>query len=195
VKRHFVQQPEMRGGRQIKRRAIIVGLAGWPFVARAAPTDPVPRGRQAAALLGAEFVDDANRPHRLNELMCPLLLVDLWAAWCPGCAEELPTIDRLTAQLGPEKVDVVLVSHEMNWHADVAFARAHRLPFRCWRLSPHSAALTAAAFCMESDRFGLPQSLVFAGQTRTLVQSSLGSLDWCAPLQLQRARAWLAAAG
>jgi thiol-disulfide isomerase/thioredoxin len=176
------------------RRAAITALAGWPLAARAMAADSAVEVRQAAALLGAEFVDAAGGLHRLSELARPLLLVDLWAAWCPGCVEELPTLCRLTTQLGPERIDVVLISHAMNWRDDMAFARKNQLPFRTWRLSPRSAALTDAAFRMESDRFGLPQSLVFAGQARTLVHSSLGSLDWCAPPQLRRVRAWLAAA-
>ena len=176
------------------RRAAITALAGWPLASRAMAANSAVEARQAAALLGAEFVDAAGDLHRLSELARPLLLVDLWAAWCPGCVEELPTIARLTRQLAPEMIDVVLISHEMNWQDDTAFARKNQLPFRSWRLSPRSAALTDAAFRMESDRFGLPQSLVFAGQARTLVQAELGSLDWCAPPQLRRVRAWLAAA-
>ncbi|HLY89628.1 MAG TPA: TlpA disulfide reductase family protein [Acetobacteraceae bacterium] len=184
----------MHNGRQFMCRAAIAALAGWPLASRAMAANPADEGRQAAALLRAEFVDATGGLHRLSELTRPLLLVDLWAAWCSGCIEELPTIDRLARQLGPESIDVVLIRHEMNWQDDTVFARKNRLPFRFWRLSPHSAVLTEAAFGMESDRFGLPQSLVFAGRARTLVQSELGSQDWCAPPQLRRVRAWLAAA-
>lgn len=177
------------------RRAAIAAMAGWPLAARATAADfSADQGRQVAALLRAEFVDADGGLHRLGELTRPLLLVDLWAAWCSECIEELPMIDRLSRQLEPEMIDVVLISHEMNWQDDTTFARKSRLPFRFWRLSPRSAALTEAAFRMESDRFGLPQSLVFTGRARTLVQSELGSLDWCAPPQLRRVRAWLAAA-
>ena len=133
------------------RRAAIAALAGLPLASRAMAANSADEGRQAAALLRAEFVDATGGLHRLSELTRPLLLVDLWAAWCSGCIEELPTIDRLARQLGAESIDVVLISHEMNWQDDTAFARKNRLPFRFWRLSPHSAALTEAAFRMESD--------------------------------------------
>jgi hypothetical protein len=48
---------------------------------------------------------------------------------------------------------------------------------------------------MESDRFALPQTLVFAGRDRALVRSQEGSQDWSAPDQLRLAQGWLAAAG
>ena len=97
---------------------------------------------------------------------------------------------------GPGAIDVVLLSHPMNWRGDQAYARAAGLPFRHWRLAagvPDS--VVAAAFRIEADRFALPQSLVFAGRDRALVRSEEGSQDWAAPDQVRLARAWLAAAG
>ncbi len=56
-----------------------------------------------------------------------------------------------------------------------------------------SAAVVAAVFHIESDRFGLPQSVVLAGHDRTLAFSHQGSLDWTTGPQVRLARAWLAA--
>ncbi len=162
--------------------------------ARAADTASPAMRRQAEALSSAEFVDADGALHRLGELSKPLVLVNLWAAWCPGCLTELPTISRLVTQLSPDAIDVMLLSHEMNWRGDTAYAHDNKLPFRHWRLSVRSATATEAAFRMEADRFGLPQSVVFAGRGHMLVHSTEGSLDWSAPQQLRLARAWLAAA-
>ena len=150
--------------------------------------------RQAAALAHAAFTDSQGASHRLSELTRPLVLVNLWAAWCTGCLEELPTIRALAALLGPDAIDVVLLSHAMNWQGDQAYARRTAMPFRHWRLSarePESVA--AAAFRIEADRFALPQTLVFAGRDRALVRSLEGSQDWAAPDQVRLARTWLAA--
>ncbi|HTB44273.1 MAG TPA: TlpA disulfide reductase family protein [Acetobacteraceae bacterium] len=152
--------------------------------------------RQAEALAHAEFVDPQGTPHRMSELTRPLVLVNLWAAWCPGCLEELPTIHALAALLGSESIDVVLLSHAMNWHGDQSYMRSANLPFRHWRLSGQvPESVEAAAFRMEADRFALPQSLVFAGRDRVVVRAQEGSLDWMAPDQVRLARRWLAAAG
>lgn len=189
----------------VLRRTALGMVAAWPLgtIARrasaAAPPMPVASqaaSRQAEALGEAEFTDPQGIPHRLSDLTRPLLLVNLWAAWCAGCLEELPTIRSLASQLGPDAIDVVLLSHAMNWRGDQAYARGAGLPFRHWRLSASvSDSVVAAAFRIESDRFALPQSLVFAGRDRVLVRSEEGSKDWGARDQVRLARAWLAAAG
>lgn len=180
------------------RRTALRMLAGYPLaipargMAGASPAEL----RQAAALAGAEFTDAQGAIHRLSELARPLVLINLWAAWCIGCLIELPTIRGLGSQLGPEALDVVLLSHDMNWRADLAYVREAGSPFRHWRLSPQATAnVVAAAFRIDADRFGLPQSVVFAGRKRTLVRSCQGSVEWTAPEQLRAARAWLEAAG
>ncbi len=132
----------------------------------------------------------------MGELTRPLVLVNRWAAWCAGCREELPTIRTLASLLGPEAIDVVLLSHEMNRRGDQDYARKAEMPFRHWRLAAQvPESVTAAAFRIEADRFALPQTLVFAGRNRTLVRFQGGSQDWAAPDQVRLARAWLAAAG
>lgn len=174
-------------------RRIALGLAAtWQvsMVSRAASAS------QADVLAAAEFIDGHNIVHHLTELTRPLLLVNLWAAWCPGCVTEMPTMRALATRLGPETIDIVLLSHPMNWNADLAYARAAGLPFPHWRLSGRvPEAVVASAFHMQGDRFGLPQSLVFAGRRRELVASYLGSRDWTAPEQLRLARGWLDALG
>jgi thiol-disulfide isomerase/thioredoxin len=160
--------------------------------ARASPAD----SRQAAALARAAFTDQQGSTHRLAELTRPLVMVNLWASWCAGCLEELPSVRALASQLGPDAIDVVLLSHEQSWPGDQAYARKAALPFRHWKLAADvPASVAAAAFRIEADRFALPQSLVFAGRDRALVCFQEGSQDWAAPEQVRQARAWLAASG
>jgi thiol-disulfide isomerase/thioredoxin len=174
------------------RRTALGMVAAWPAGMFSQPAS----ASQAEVLTAAEFTDERNTAHRLAELTCPLLLVNLWAAWCPGCRTEMPTMQALASLLGPDKIDVVLLSHPMNWTGDLTYVHEARLPFRHWRLSNRvPEATVAAAFRVEGNRFGLPQSLVFAGKRRELVAAYLGSRDWTAPGQLRLARAWLDAAG
>lgn len=168
--------------------------AAVPAVRQASAMSPA-EARQAEALAQAEFTDPQGSPHRLGELTRPLVLVNLWAAWCSGCLEELPTMRTLASLLGPDAIDIVLLSHEMNWRGDQAYAREKGLPFRHWRLAVQAPdRVTAAAFRIEADRFALPQSLVFAGRGRALLHSQEGSQDWATPARVRLARAWLAAA-
>jgi thiol-disulfide isomerase/thioredoxin len=172
-------------------------LAGWSIgvPTRRSMAAAASEMRQADALRQADFIDVKGAHHRLGELTAPLVLVNLWAAWCPGCLTELPSIHALVQRLGPDAIDVVMLSHDMNWSGDVAFARRTDIPFRHWRLSPYAPeGVTAAAFRVEDDRFGLPQSAVLSGRNRVLIEATLGTRDWSAPQQVRLARTWLAAA-
>ena len=178
----------MHRTRHFTRRAALGLAATWQLgmVSQAASAS------QADVLAAAEFIDGHNALHHLTELTRPLLLVNLWAAWCPGCLTEMPAMRSLATRLGPDAIDIVLLSHPMNWNADLAYARVAGLPFPHWRLSSRvPEAVVASAFHMQGDRFGLPQSLVFAGRRRELVATYLGSRDWTAPEQIRLARGWL----
>jgi thiol-disulfide isomerase/thioredoxin len=182
----------------ILRRTTLAALASWSVGVRTGvgAAAPSAEARQAASLARAEFLDAQGSVHRLVELTRPLLLFNLWAAWCPGCLSELPTIRTFATRLGPDTIDVVMLSHGMNWSGDVAYVRRTGLPFRHWRLTPSASDLIAASvFRIEDDRFGLPQSLLLAGRERVLVQSHQGALDWSSPDCLRLARSWLARAG
>jgi thiol-disulfide isomerase/thioredoxin len=182
----------MRPKQHFTRRTALGLVATWPVGIFSQPAS----ASQADVLVAAEFIDERDTVHHLSELTRPLLLVNLWAAWCPGCLSEMPAMRALASRLGPELIDIVLLSHPMNWHADLVYARETALPFPHWRLSNRlPEAVVASAFRVQGERFGLPQSLVFAGRRRELVASYLGSRDWTAPEQLRLARGWLDALG
>ncbi len=56
-----------------------------------------PRGESTAP---AGFLLDSNgRPAPLAERLAPVTLIHFWATWCPPCIEEVPAIQRLSADL------------------------------------------------------------------------------------------------
>ena len=56
------------------------------------------------------FKDAAGQPVALSAFRGKLVLLTLWATWCPYCARELPTLDKLQDALGKEKFMVLPVS-------------------------------------------------------------------------------------
>ena len=53
--------------------------------------------------------DLAGRPVDLAALRGQVVLVNFWATWCPPCVEEIPSLDRLHAQLAPRGFTVLAV--------------------------------------------------------------------------------------
>ena len=56
------------------------------------------------------FLDAEGKKISLQEFGDKVVLLNLWATWCAPCIEELPSLDRLQAQLGGERFQVVAVS-------------------------------------------------------------------------------------
>jgi thiol-disulfide isomerase/thioredoxin len=56
------------------------------------------------------FQDAAGKPLRLADFHGKVVLLNLWATWCIPCRAEMPTLDRLQAQLGGPGFEVVAVS-------------------------------------------------------------------------------------
>jgi thiol-disulfide isomerase/thioredoxin len=74
-----------------------IGLNGQKFQRWSKPRD-VPNLR---------FSDPAGKPTSLAEFRGRVVLLNLWATWCPPCREEMPALDRLNARMGGDKFVVV----------------------------------------------------------------------------------------
>lgn len=67
-------------------------------------------GRPAGELAFRRVDDD--RLVRLSELRGQVVLLNLWATWCPPCRKELPEIDRLQRDYRQRGLVVVTLSNE-----------------------------------------------------------------------------------
>jgi thiol-disulfide isomerase/thioredoxin len=50
---------------------------------------------------------DASRPVSVRELRGKVLLVNLWATWCPPCVREMPSLQRLHEQFNSQGLTVL----------------------------------------------------------------------------------------
>lgn len=55
-------------------------------------------------------VDLEGREVSLSDLRGEVVLLNVWATWCPPCRDEMPSMQRLYEQLGPEGLRIVAVS-------------------------------------------------------------------------------------
>ncbi len=66
------------------------------------------------------FIDGSGRPHRLDQFRGKVVLLNVWATWCPPCREEMPTLEHLQAQLGGPDFEVLALSIDRGGIAAVA---------------------------------------------------------------------------
>ena len=56
------------------------------------------------------FEDGLGKALRLADFRGRVVVLNLWATWCLPCRKDMPTLDRLQAQLGGSAFEVVAVS-------------------------------------------------------------------------------------
>jgi thiol-disulfide isomerase/thioredoxin len=76
------------------------GESGRSFVMHETP-QPVP---------DLSFVNGDGREMLLADFRGRTILLNIWATWCVPCRKEMPALDRLQAQLGSAKFEVVPLS-------------------------------------------------------------------------------------
>lgn len=57
-----------------------------------------------------EFLDANDKPMRLADSTGKVRLVNLWATWCAPCVKEMPSLDRLQAELPKTRFLVLPIS-------------------------------------------------------------------------------------
>ena len=56
------------------------------------------------------FVTEDGTTKTLDAFHGKVILLNIWATWCPPCVKEMPTLDALQADLGNSKFEVVTLS-------------------------------------------------------------------------------------
>ena len=57
-----------------------------------------------------QFRNAQEMPVELSQFNGKIILLNLWATWCPPCIEELPALDRLQQRMGKDNFVIVAVS-------------------------------------------------------------------------------------
>ena len=90
----------------------------------AAQQKPVPYTVHPAprALPDIEFKDREGKEVRLSNFKGKVVLLNVWATWCPPCRREMPTLDKLQGMLGGKDFEVIALSIDRaGVHAVEAF--------------------------------------------------------------------------
>jgi thiol-disulfide isomerase/thioredoxin len=119
-----------------------------------------------------KFQDGTGRERTLADWHGKVVLLNLWATWCLPCRKEMPALDRLQAELGSDRFQVVAVSIDRTGLPGakkfLAEAKAERLPLYADATARMGSALRAA---------GLPATILLDRQGREIGRL-LGPAEW-----------------
>ncbi len=110
----------------------------------------------------------------LTDYKGKVVLLNIWATWCPPCVEEMPSMEKLYQELRGDGFEILAVSIDESGAKDVRpFMKKHKLSF---------PALTDAEGIIKGlyQTTGVPESFVI-DKDGTLLEIVIGPRDWAAP--------------
>jgi cytochrome c biogenesis protein CcmG/thiol:disulfide interchange protein DsbE len=147
--------------------------AGWMVRDRFLPVEVGTRAPSFPA------TDLQGRPVKLEELRGQVVLLNIWATWCGPCRDEMPSMERLHRELGPQGLRIVAVSVDaapgavLNGQTggDVAeFARQLGLTFTIWHDPSGQIQRTYRTT-------GVPESFVI-DRNGVIQKKVIGATEW-----------------
>ena len=134
------------------------------------------------------FSDGQGTPTSLAAFHGRLVLLNVWATWCPPCREEMPTLDRLQATLGSPDFEVVALSIDQG---GVPAVQAFFARTGIWHLRQYVDTFGDATSSLGVG--GIPLTLLIDRDGREIGRK-LGPAEWDHPQMVQLIRDYLAPA-
>ena len=129
---------------------------------------------QPRPLPALRFRDSEGRSLDLGQFRGKVVLLNVWATWCPPCRQEMPSLDRLQAALGSRDFEVVALSIDAGAAGPAAVRSFYRaLDIRHLRLYHDAEAAALATLGV----VGVPTTLLLDRQGRELGRMS-GPAAW-----------------
>ena len=121
------------------------------------------------------FATEDGTKGTLEDFRGKVILLNLWATWCPPCVEEMPTLDALQAELGGPGFEVVALSIDRAG-PDVVRKFLDRIGLKNLGLYVDDTGLSFTALRV----VGLPATLLIDAEGRELGRL-IGPADWDDP--------------
>ncbi len=147
----------------------------------ASMTDRTPR-----PVPNLRFIDDNGAMRRLEQFRGKLILLNVWATWCPPCRREMPTLERLQARLGGPEFEVVALSIDKGGRAAVEsfFDEINVQALKVY-VDPTTAVRNDLALT------AFPTTLLIDRQGREIGRYT-GGADWDSPATVAMLRKYIA---
>ena len=124
------------------------------------------------------FPDLKGKMVSLADYKGKVVLLNIWATWCPPCVEEMPSMEKLHQELKDEGFAILAVSIDATGTEVVLpFMKEHKLSF---------TALTDTKGDIGSlyQTTGVPESFIIKGDG-IIVEKVIGPTDWATPNAIQ----------
>ncbi len=103
-----------------------------------------------------------------------VVLVNVWATWCPPCVDEMPSMEKLYKELKGENFEILAVSIDsLGTKAVAPFMKKYNLSFPAL-MDPDATIKTLY------QTAGVPESFI-VNQEGILIKKIFGPRDWATP--------------
>ena len=131
-----------------------------------------------------EAPDLAGHTIRLSGLRGRVVLLNLWATWCPPCREEMPSMQEVYTKLRDRGLVLLAVSEDEERDTVPHFVEEMKLSFPVLLDPQHEVG----------DRYGVwgyPETFVI-DRNGFVVERVIGPRDWASPVEIAKLEALLA---
>jgi cytochrome c biogenesis protein CcmG, thiol:disulfide interchange protein DsbE len=158
--------------------AVLVGALGVGVLV----SDDVVRVEEGARAPSFSAVDlGTGAEVNLADYKGEVILLNLWATWCTPCRVEMPAIERLYKELGPEGLKILAVSVDAGDPDQVLeFANSLELTFDILHDATQRIELAY-------QTTGLPESFII-DRNGVIAHWTIGAEVWDSPTQIARLR-------
>jgi thiol-disulfide isomerase/thioredoxin len=178
----------------LHRRAFVgsaLGLLASPALANVGPElakgtlEKFQLAKPPKTLPDLAFADADDKPLTLADYKGKIVLLNFWATWCAPCVKEMPSLDRLQADMGKDRFVVLPLSLDGPSRAKVApFYADKKLANLGVYFDKSKKAMQALGISI------LPTSILVDAQGRELGRLE-GEADWETPEALALMKAAL----
>jgi len=132
---------------------------------------PVAVGMEAPPIQGTTLVGP-KRVKTLADYRGKVVLLNVWATWCGPCREEMPSMEKLYREFGPQGLEIVAISVDDpgTEKAILTFAKEYGITFE---ILHDPDKITAKHYQVT----GYPESFII-GKEGTIRRKVFAAADW-----------------
>lgn len=133
-----------------------------------------PRLEKGVSAPNLTLPDLGGKMINLSDYKGKVVLLNIWATWCPPCVEEMPSMEKLHQTLKGEDFEILAVSIDAEGAKVVSpFMEKHKLSFTAL-VDTQGTAKTSY------QTTGVPESFII-DKDGSIVEKIIGPRDWAAP--------------